>query len=51
MAIFPLAHAPPVTALLKIVDELAHTFVAPAIAGGTGFTVTITMAEQPELTV
>ena len=47
----PLVHTPPVTVLLNVDDSPTHTPATPVIADGTGLTVTVCVAIQPEGTV
>lgn len=43
-----LLHVPPVTELLKVADELAHSAEVPDITDDDGLTVTIFIAVQPD---
>jgi hypothetical protein len=48
VAVAPLLlHAPPLVALLSVVEAPAHTCVVPVIADGNGFTVMVAVAVQP----
>jgi hypothetical protein len=45
--VVPLLHTPPEVASDKLVVAPEHTLLAPEIAAGNGFTVTIVVAVQP----
>lgn len=47
MVVFPLVHAPPVVALLRIVVAPTHTLGVPNITPGTGLTVTVEVLRHP----
>jgi len=42
-----LLHVPPAVALLNAVVEPTHTLVVPAMAAGSGLTVTVVVTAQP----